>query len=678
MVNGRTGPLTARMLALSFLMLFVELALIRWTGSNILYLSYFSNFVLLASFLGIGLGFVRADARRNLFPLAPIGLAALVAFVRLFPVEIDRSGSELIFFGALGTQSGLPPWLTLPVLFLGVAGVMTLIGEGVARTFRRFPPLDAYRLDILGSLAGIIAFSVLSFLGAPPLAWGAVVVVALILLSDRRSRIWQLPALAIMLVLLGLESVVPTDSWSPYYKIRLITQPSGAVSLLVNGIPHQMMEPAARRLDTVTLYGLVYQRTRSTPTNVLIVGAGTGVDVAVALKEGVQHVDAVEIDPRIHAIGVQKNPDHPFQDPRVTSYINDGRAFLEQTTRRYDLILFALPDSLTLVAGQSSLRLESYLFTTEAMQAARAHLTAGGAFGEYNYYREDWLVDRLAGTLQQVYGRPPCLDSTGHFARLALLMASSSPDALQCPTIWRPVSATVPAPATDDYPFLYLRDRTIPGFYLLTLALILLSALLLVRVTAGKLQPMGRYLDLFCMGAAFLLLETKNVVQFALLFGTTWFVNSLVFLGILVAVYLAIEVARRIELGATWRLYAALLLALAVAWVVQPDLLLPLNGVPRFLVATAVAFVPVFLANLVFAKRFRDVAASNVAFGANLLGAMVGGVLEYASLITGYRALLILVGALYAAAFGLQRFALTPTAPQLGRATEPRLPSGRP
>jgi hypothetical protein len=78
--------------------------------------------------------------------------------------------------------------------------------------------------------------------------------------------------------------------------------------------------------------------------------------------------------------------------------------------------------------------------------------------------------------------------------------------------------------------------------------------------------------------------------------------------------------------------------------------------VPRFLVATVVAFVPVFLANLVFAKRFRDVASSNVAFGANLLGAMVGGVLEYASLITGYRALLILVAVLYAAAFGLQRF----------------------
>jgi hypothetical protein len=166
---------------------------------------------------------------------------------------------------------------------------------------------------------------------------------------------------------------------------------------------------------------------------------------------------------------------------------------------------------------------------------------------------------------------------------------------------------------------------------------------------------MGRYLDLFCMGAAFLLLETKNVVQFALLFGTTWFVNSLVFLGILIAVYLAIETARRVELGPSWRLYAGLLLALGLAWVIQPDLLLRLSVVPRFLAAVAVAFVPIFMANLVFAKRFRDVSASNLAFGANLLGAMVGGVLEYLSLVAGYRVLLIVVGVLYAGAFTLQR-----------------------
>ena len=644
-----------RLVALSFLMLFLELALIRWTGSNVLYLSYFSNFILLASFLGIGLGFLRANSGRDLFRFAPIALAALVGFVRLFPVEIDRSGTELIFFGALGTRTGLPPFVTLPLLFLGVAGVMMLVGEGVARTFRQFPPLEAYRLDILGSLAGIVAFSLLGFLEAPPVVWGAVVAAGLFMLIDRRSALWQVPALAIMLTVLGLESVVATDSWSPYYKIRLIPQPSGAITLLVNGIPHQTIEAASRKLDVVSIYGIPYTRMRATPNDVLIVGAGTGDDVAIALRLGARHVDAVEIDPRIHTIGVQLNPDRAFQDPRVTSFVNDGRAFLEQTTRRYDLILFALPDSLTLVAGQSSLRLESYLFTAEAMQAARRHLTPEGAFGEYNYYREQWLIDRLAGTLQQVYGRAPCVDSVGEFGRLAVLMASSSATALQCPATWQPASPTTPPPATDDYPFLYLQARTIPDFYLLTLALILGSALLLVGLSAGTLRPMGRYLDLFCMGAAFLLLETKNVVQFALLFGTTWFVNSLVFVGILLAVYLAIEVARRVDLGPSWRLYLALLVALAVAWLVQPELLLKLTVVPRFIAAIVIAFAPVFLANLVFARRFRDVSASNLAFAANLLGAMVGGVLEYASLLTGYRALLILIAVLYAFAFALQR-----------------------
>ena len=56
-------PKSMRLVLLSGLMLFVELALIRWTGSNVVFLSYFSNFVLLGSFLGIGLGFLRGTSR---------------------------------------------------------------------------------------------------------------------------------------------------------------------------------------------------------------------------------------------------------------------------------------------------------------------------------------------------------------------------------------------------------------------------------------------------------------------------------------------------------------------------------------------------------------------------------------------------------------------------------------
>jgi hypothetical protein len=94
-----------------------------------------------------------------------------------------------------------------------------------------------------------------------------------------------------------------------------------------------------------------------------------------------------------------------------------------------------------------------------------------------------------------------------------------------------------------------------------------------------------------------------------------------------------------------------LILALAIAWAVPPEALLALSFGPRFLLAVLIAFGPIFLANLVFANRFRDVAASHVAFAANLLGAMVGGVLEYLALITGYRALLLLVAGLYGLAF---------------------------
>jgi hypothetical protein len=213
----------------------------------------------------------------------------------------------------------------------------------------------------------------------------------------------------------------------------------------------------------------------------------------------------------------------------------------------------------------------------------------------------------------------------------------------------------VPAAVSDDNPFVYSWGRSIPPLYLVTLATILVLSLVLIRFAAGPLGEMRGYVDLFFMGAAFLLLETKNVVQFALLFGTTWFVNALGFFGILLTVLAAIEVARRVRIPNPTVLYIALFAALGLAWAIEPHLLLALSTPLRFCAASAIAFAPIFLANLVFAERFRDVGASTVAFATNLLGAMVGGVLEYASLIVGYRALLLLVAVLYGLAFLFER-----------------------
>ncbi len=626
-------------------MLFLELALIRWTGANIIYLSYFSNFVLLGSFLGIGLGFLRARSRVNLFPWAPVALVILVLFVRVFPVQINRSTSGLLFFGSL-KASGLPTWVTLPVIFLAVAAVMATIGEGVARTFTHFSPLEAYRLDILGSLAGIATFSILSFLDAKPFVWGIIVVLVLAALYGRTIGILQVLALLGLMILLVTESV-SSDIWSPYYRISVNKQPNQQYTIEVNGIPHQNILPAS---DQGTVYHVPFQQAPTNPLrNVLVVGAGAGNDVAVALSKGAAHVDAVEIDPQLYQLGKRLNPDHPYQNPRVSVHIADGRAFLQETKTKYDLILFALPDSLTLVSGQSSLRLESYLFTRQAMQAAKDHLNpTDGVFSMYNYYRTTWLRDRFANTLQEVYGQSPCIRNFG--GTLSTLTVSVRSGALSCSQIWQRPAAVQP-PATDDHPFPYLKGNTIPGFYLLTVGLIVLASVLLVRSASGPLRRTRGYVDLFFMGAAFLLLETKNVVQFALLFGTTWLVNALVFGGVLLAVLAAVEVSRHVVIRRPLLLYGALLASLIVAWAVPNTALLSLSPVPRFFAAVAIAFTPIFVANMVFAQRFRDVADSATGFGVNLLGAIVGGALEYGSLLVGYQALLIVVAVLYGLAF---------------------------
>lgn len=211
--------------------------------------------------------------------------------------------------------------------------------------------------------------------------------------------------------------------------------------------------------------------------------------------------------------------------------------------------------------------------------------------------------------------------------------------------------ASADLPTDDHHPVPYLESRAIPPFYLKILGLIMLLSLILVRSTAGPLRAMGCYADLAFMGAAFLLLETKNVVQFALLFGTTWLVNSLVFVCVLLSVLAAIEVARRLPLPPPPVLYAVSLAAPAVAWLVPQESLLTFAPPRKLLAAVALAFAPIFVANLVFAQRFRAVGSSRTAVGANLLGAMFGGALEYVALITGYRFLLVVVAALYGLAF---------------------------
>ena len=662
-------------------MLFVELALIRGTVAAVVYLSFFTNLVLLASFLGIGLGFLRAHGDRDHLAWAPLLLVGLLAFLLVFPVKIGPAVDRTPQLLGLGHMHALPEWLSVSVIFLGVVAVMAAIAERVGRLFSGFAPLEAYRLDILGSISGIVVFSAMSFVDAGPLAWiGVIVGILAWLLRGELTRVAAV-GLVSLLALGILTWVAPRDVWSPYQHVTYAEPTAdGRITIRVNNRPHQTMGPLDVLLTGQPFYSYPYSHLSGAPQDVLIVGAGSGNDVALALANGATHVDAVEIDPVLQQLGRDLHPEHPYQDPRVTVHIDDGRAFLERTDRRYDLILFALPDSLTLVSGQGGLRLESYLFTLESMRAVRDRLKKGGAFAMYNYYRPD-VFERYAATLTRAFGHPPCIDrgEPGALTRAqsVLTVGRASTD-ITCATPWVE-HGTAPEPATDDHPFPYLRGRSVPATYVLALSLVLVASLVLVRVASGRpIGAMRPYVDLFFMGAAFLLLETKNVVQFALLFGTTWFVNSLVFAGILVAVLAAVEVARRSRLPDRRLLYGALAVSLIVAYAIPPAVLLDLAPVPRFVAAVTVAFAPVFLANLIFAQRFRDVGASTVAFAANLLGAMLGGVLEYGALVLGYRDLLLGVALLYGLAFvtGRRHLGAAPIADAPAALPQGPLPAG--
>ncbi len=580
---------------------------------------------------------------------------------------------DALFFGLADASTNNLGFVILPLIVALVTILMAALAIPLGPLLTSMPPLRAYAVDVSGSMAGIAGFAVLSALSTPPAIWFAVVagLLALLALGKPITR-WSVLTGAAMAGVIALSIVQSSGSiWSPYYRINVYRE-GGAEGLNVNGIPYQYF-PLSPGATLFPFYHQVYQWLPGrTFDHVLIVGSGTGDDVSVSLAHGAKSVDAVEIDPEIAAIGARDNPSHPYSDPRVTLTINDGRAFLRNTDQRYDLVVFALPDSLTLVTSTANIRLESFLFTDEAFASVRQHLAPGGVFVLYNFYRQPWLVDKLAGMLQQTFGAPPLVATYPQLGDAAAAMAdgpgtmtaavrrSASAGAATGQSVASPVGDP-PIPATDDWPFLYLLTPTVAPVYLVTMLLVLLWAGLLTwRASSVSGTSFRRFSPhFFLLGVAFMLLETRSLVTFSLLFGTTWLVNALVFFAILASVLAAILVNARLRLSRPRWLYAGLFGALALAYVLPSATLLIDPLWLRYALASAIAFAPVFLANLVFTYSFRDTRTADMSFASNLLGAMVGAVLEYVSLVTGYQALLLLVAIIYALAFlAARRFRL--------------------
>lgn len=716
-------PLTPRehgrnLFLVGFLVLFLELACIRWFAAYVIFLQFFTNVVLIASFLGMSCGCLAARGQRDWlsrFPALAYGtvLAALVmltAYTYWSGIAVDIGGQnspQEVFFGTENRDPDIakfvvPIDLIAAVFFVLISLMFVGLGQVLGRAFDAYPNrLHAYTLNIGGSLAGIAAFSVLAFLHAPPPVWFFVCCVGVGHLLRQHGTLTR-AHVGLLLGFLGVVSIAELTSayfghvtrWSPYYAVAL-TPETGLIK--VNTIGHQTMVPFDREGASYSLIHLLQRASGGKPfDDVLIIGAGSGNDMDHALHFGVKQIDAVEIDPVIQGIGIADNPDHPYQDKRVVPHLDDGRHFLRTTDRTYDLVVYALVDSLVLHSSYANLRLESYLFTEQAFRDIRRVLKPGGTFVTYNYFRQGWIIERVAAMAEKVFGCPPIVLSLPYRERveassqagftmiisgcgqpIAKAFAENKPFWLNSlPPLnlavdgfsvrpetlpeaerdrWSRIGPTslvhdsgTTLTASDDWPFLYLHSKLIPDITVRSMVVLGVIGLAMVYLfmPAGPIRLNNR---MFFLGAAFMLLETKAVVQLALLFGSTWLVNSAVFFTVLLLILLAnFTVLRLPAMRLAWA-YAGLLLFLAASVLVPFDGFLDGGVLWRYAAPCLLALGPMYFAGVIFARSFRDTAYPDQAFGSNIAGSVLGGLCESFSMLLGFRYLLLLAILFYVA-----------------------------
>jgi len=735
---------------ISLLILFLELACIRWFPAHVLFLTFFTNTVLLACFLGMSLGCLAVHHPRNYLRATPYLLAIALAVGLL--VDVSRGGLEklldvgnqaspqTVYFGTEYNVSD-PTQIRIPIeaiagfFFLMITLTFVGLGQVLGRCLGELPNrVAAYSINIFGSIVGIVLFAGLSWLQLGPWAWflPAVLLVAYFLNGtgriDWRANGAALVVLLFCVVLASFSSLIPFRKiddrqyaeehyWSPYYRIDYNPD---FYFITTNLIGHQQMVSRDGRTEA-THSGLAYQlpyllqrdaraaagQPPKKLEDVLIIGAGSGNDLSRALQWNASHVDAVEIDPRIQALGIAHHPDKPYADARVAPRLDDGRNFLRSTDRQYDLIVYALVDSLVLHSGYSNIRLESYLFTKQAFEDIKKRLKPGGVFVMYNYFRQGWIAARLHQTLEEVFGKDNpvflCLPSNpevktlehdtalhGYFtlffagdtADLKAAFAKNQDDyflpkeqapgpqspngfvgTTAQPGEWLRFRRSTLAPsdevlrtASDDWPFLYLRQPMIPDLSLRGAGMMAVIALVLLlyfvpRRGVSGVEPTARWsfdAPMFFLGAGFMLIETKAVVHMALLFGSTWMVNSVVFFAVLVMILGANLFVLKVKPENLAPYYLGLFVSLLLNVLIPLDYFLGMNRVAQVVGACGLVFAPILFAGVIFAVTFRHSQEPDRAFGANIAGAMVGGLAEYSSMLIGFQYLVLVAIGFYA------------------------------
>ena len=705
---GTTTQSSAKALWLLFLVsavtLFLELVLIRWVSTEVRIFAYLQSSVLVVCLLGMGMGCFAShravDLRRLFVPLVAIALLMALPFTYVALLSISTILAQFGDFHIWATKAD-GDWgqfvaalvLTALVLFLAWTAFIPL-GQMVAGLIDAHPnTITAYSVNIFGSLVGILAFTGASALGLGPSAWFGLLALPLLYLAwngERHRTLNTALAVAVpVLVVLASFNQRGEVLWSPYQKLEMITHHStdtdtGATydkrTIYVNNTGYQValdLRPETTNrfpqlfdpdLSAMTQYDLPFLFKRN-PENVLIVGAGSGNDAAGALRGGAGRVTAVEIDPAIISFGNVYHPEAPYEDGRVKVVTDDARSFIARTNDTYDLIIFGLLDSHT-AGPMTNARLDHYVYTLENITRAKSLLKKNGVMVLVFEANKPYLIDRINSSLEQVFGTDPLrlrifssnyglggvMFVTGDLDVVAISLADNPRLAAYVDQLQAASPIATPGVAeviTDDWPYLYLEGRAIPALYGF-MALILAAIYLLSGRLVGMDAPLKGWRisewHFFFMGAAFMLLEVHMISKSAVALGSVWTVNAVIIGGIMGMILLANLIKAKLKRLPMRLVYALLIASCIGLYFVDLSQAAFLPYGQKVLVIAAITTLPMLFSGMVFIDSFAAAPDRGRALGANLFGALVGGMLQAITFISGMQFLLLLVAGLYLAA----------------------------
>jgi len=654
---------------IGFIALYFEMLFIRWVPSSIQVTSYFPNLILISSFLGLGIGCLLAGIRFSLaYLFIPLVLNMVFLLKKLAMIPIHTQFIKTEYLQGFYRDYGMSFLFIAIIVFVLNAIIFIPVGQKTGSCLKYFKPLIAYSINIAGGIAGIILFSVLSYFQLAPFYWFLLGLVPAFWFYASSAEHLIFQGVVVIVVLYNVLTISLGSHWSPYYKVDIAPSVSPrshktlGLTVLTNNsncqYAYNLSDASVVLLPELRQHKDIYEFPYNfiQPKDVLILGAGCGNDTAAALRKGVKDISAVEIDPYIASLGKTEHPEKPYKSDAVHLYIDDARAFIKRADRKFDLIIFGYLDAQRVLSQFSSVRLDSFVYTEEAFGDVKNILSQDGMVAVTCLLPKDWIGPKIYSTMKKVFGDNLKVFMASAFRKDDTAIFLAGPGVKNVSAVspnFKPYGGLVYTTASvinDDKPYLYLKPGSIPLHYVIMMIAVLIISFISVFYIAPEpfQKPDGHF---FFLGAGFMLLETIGITRSALLFGSTWIVNSAVMISVLCVILLAsLYVSKTTKLNIDI-IYALLAVSIILNWMIRPDFYLTLQKPAGMILSSFVLSLPLLFAGIIFFNSFREATNIPTAFAFNIFGAVLGGTCEYISMITGFGFVFLLAAGMYALSY---------------------------